>query len=90
MPLNCLKVGCTVTLLKYLASIVSLIFLLKTLILNKIMFPASNLLNFAELVEIELTKCISKKTYRYLTDKLLSALLLLIVKILRAYNRRTK
>ena len=43
------------------------------------MFPASNLLNFAELVEKELMKNISKKNF-------LTNLLLLIVKILRAYN----
>ena len=29
------------------------------------MFPASNLLNFAELVENELMKSISKKIYQY-------------------------
>ena len=45
----------------YLASIVSLIFLAKTLIWNKIMFLLSNSLNFAELVENALTKRISKK-----------------------------
>ena len=38
-----------VTFMKYLASVVSLIFLAKTLVWNKIKFPASNLLNLAEL-----------------------------------------
>ena len=51
MTLNCVKLGHAVTFMKYLASIVSLIFLAKTLIWSKIMFPASNLLNIAELVE---------------------------------------
>ena len=36
--------------MKYLASVVSLIFLPKTLIWNKITFQLSNLLNFPELV----------------------------------------
>ena len=46
--------------MKYLASVVSLIFP-KTLIWNKITFPASNSLNFEEMVENELMKSISKK-----------------------------
>ena len=50
MTLNCVKLGRAVTFMKYLASVVSLIFLAKTLIWNKITFPASNLLNLAELV----------------------------------------
>ena len=61
MTLNHIKLGRTVTFTNYLASVVFLIFLAKTLILNKITFPASNLLNFAELVEGELIKSISKK-----------------------------
>ena len=51
MTLNCIKLGRAVTFMKYLAGVVSLIFLAKTLIWNKFTFPASNLLNFAELVE---------------------------------------
>ena len=51
MTLNRVKLGRAVTFMKYLASAVSLIFLPKTLIGNKIKFPASNSLNFAELVE---------------------------------------
>ena len=83
MTLNRVKLGRTVTFMKYLASVVSLIFLPKTLIWNKITFPASNLLNFAELVENELMKSISKNLPILLFPSNLS---LLIVKILRAYN----
>ena len=50
MNLNCVELGRGVTFMKYIASVVSLIFLPKNLILNKITFPASNSLNFAELV----------------------------------------
>ena len=60
MTLNRVKLGRAVTFMKYLASVVTLIFLSKTLIWNKIMFPASNLLNFAELIENELMESISK------------------------------
>ena len=61
MTFNCQKLGRTVTFMKYVASVVSLIFLRKTLIWNKITFPASNLSNFAELVENESLKSIYKK-----------------------------
>ena len=47
MPLNWPKVVRTVTFLKYLAGAVSLIFLQKSLIWNKMTFSASNLLNSA-------------------------------------------
>ena len=50
MTPNRVKLGRTVTFMKYLASIVSLIFLPKTLIWNKTTFPTSNSLNFAELM----------------------------------------
>ena len=70
--------------MKYLDSIVSLIFLPKTVTWKKIKFPASNLLNFAELVENELVRSFFKKNY--LIFLFLSNLSLLIVKILRAYN----
>ena len=63
MALNHVKLRRAVTFLKYLASVVFLLFLLKTLIRNKIAFPASNLLNFAELVENELMKSFSKKVH---------------------------
>ena len=61
MTLNCLKLERAVTFMKYLASVVSLIFLSKTLIWNKVMFPPSNLLNFAWQVENEPLKSICKK-----------------------------
>ena len=54
-----------VSFMKYLSSVVSLIFLPKTLIWNKTTFSASNSLNFAELVGNELMKNISKKIYQY-------------------------
>ena len=63
MTLNRVKLGGAVTFMKYLASVVSLIFLPKTLIWNKITFLASILLNFAELVENVLMKSICKKNY---------------------------
>ena len=47
MTLNRVKLGRAVTFIKYLASIVSLIFLPKTLIWNKITLRPSNLLNLA-------------------------------------------
>ena len=61
MTLNRVKLGRAVPFMKYLTSLVSLIFLPKTLIWNKITFLASNALNFAELVENELMMSISKK-----------------------------
>ena len=65
MTLNRVKLGRAVTFMKYLASVVSLIFLPKTLIWNQMTFLASNSLNFAELVETELMKSIFKKIYQY-------------------------
>ena len=65
MNLNCVKLGRAVTFMKYLASVVSLTFLAKTLIWSKITFPESNLLNFAELVESVPLKSIYKKIYQY-------------------------
>ena len=65
MTVNRVKLGRTVTFMKYLASVVSLTFLPKALIWNKITFPASNSLNFAELVENELMNSISKKFCQY-------------------------
>ena len=84
MTLNRVKLMRAVTFMKYLASVVSLMFLSKTLIWNKIRFPSSNLLNFAELVENELMKSISKKNLPIFL--FLSNLSLLIVKIFRIYN----
>ena len=65
MTLNRVKLGRGITFVKYLASVVSLIFLPKTLIWNKIPFRLSNLLNLAELVVNDLTKSIYKKNYQY-------------------------
>ena len=61
MTLNRVKLRCAVTFMKDVASAVSLKFLPKALIWNKITFPTSNLLNLAELVKNELMKSISKK-----------------------------
>ena len=85
MALNQVKVGCAFTFMKCLATVVSLIFLSKTLIWNKIMFPASNSLNFAELVGNENLK--KEKENKILPIFLfLSNLSLLIRNILRAHN----
>ena len=65
MTLNRVKLGPAVILTKYFASVVSLIILPKTLIWNKITFPALNSLNIAELVKNELMKSISKNFYQY-------------------------
>ena len=75
--LNRVKLGRAITFMKYRASVVSLIFLPKNSIWNKITLPASNSLN-------ELTKSISKKYLPML--QFLSDLSLLNVKISRAYN----
>ena len=83
MALNQVKVGCAFTFMKCLATVVSLIFLPKTLIWNKIMFPASNSLNFAELVGNENLKKEKKILPIFL---FLSNISLLIGNILRAHN----
>ena len=64
MTLNRVTLGRAVTFMKYLASVVSLIFLAKTLIWNKIIFPASNSLNLAEMMVNEPVKSIYKKIYQ--------------------------
>ena len=56
MTLTRVKVGRPVTLMKYLATVVSFIFLPETLIWNKMTFSALNSLNFAKLVGNELMK----------------------------------
>ena len=76
-----------VTFMKYPISVVSLMFLPKTLIWNKTTLPASNSYNFAELVESELMKSFSKNIHRY---SFFCQIHLFIVKILRAYNYRTR
>ena len=65
MTLDYVKPRRAVVFMKYFASVVSLIFLAKTLVWNKFTFPASNLLNFADLVENEYLKSIYKKIYQY-------------------------
>ena len=85
MTLNRVKLGRAAIFLKYLASVVSLIFPPKTLIWDKITFSASNLLNLADLM----VKYLPDE--EYLQNKLpilffLFDLLLLNVKISRAYN----
>ena len=64
MTLNRLKLGRAVTFMKYLASVVSLIFLVKTVIWKKINFPTLNLMNLAELVENEPMKSIYQRIYQ--------------------------
>ena len=64
MTLNRVKIERAVTFMKYLADVVSLIFQPKTLIWNKITFPASNSLNHAELVQMSL-KSISINIHQY-------------------------
>ena len=51
--------------MKYFASVVSLIFPPKTLILNRIAFPALNILNLPEFAGHELKKIMSKNIYQY-------------------------
>ena len=63
MALNGVKLGRAVTFMKYLASVVSSIFLPETKIWNKTTFPASNSLNLAQLVVNELVWSISKKIF---------------------------
>ena len=65
MTLNREKLGRAVAFMTYLASVVSLIFLAKTLIWNKIRFAPSNWLNLAELVVNKPMKRIYKKNYQY-------------------------
>ena len=85
MSLNHVKLGCEGSFMKYLASIVSLIFLPQILIWNKRTFRLLNLLNLVELVINELTKSSPKKSLES-PKKLpiflfLSDLSLLLVKI---------
>ena len=63
MTLNRVKIGPIVTFMKYLAMVVSLTFLSKTLIWSKITLRLSNSLNLAELAVNEITKSDSKKIY---------------------------
>ena len=84
MNLNRVKLGSAVTFMTYLASVVSLIFLPKALIWNKITVWASNSLNPARLVVNESMKSVYKKHYKYFF--FLFDLSLFNVKISGAYN----
>ena len=64
MTFNRVKLGRTVTFMKYFGRAVSLIFLPETLIWNKTTFPASNSCNLAKLVVNEPMKSIYKKIYQ--------------------------
>ena len=64
MTLNRIIPGRAVTFMKYLASVVSLIFLPKILSSNKTTFPASSSLNLAEPVVNEFIKRIYKNIYQ--------------------------
>ena len=68
MNLNLTKLGHAVTYIKYLASLVSLTFLVKTLIWNKITFFASNSLNLADLMGNESMNSIYKKNLPIFQD----------------------
>ena len=82
MAVNRGKLGRAVTFMNCLASVVSVIFLPKALIWNKITFWQSTSLNLAELVVNGLTKSISKRySFFYTIFFFLSDLSLLIVKI---------
>ena len=63
MTLNRVKLGHAVTFMIYLASVVSLIFLIKFLICYKVRFLLSNSLNLVELVVNELTRNVCRKNY---------------------------
>ena len=83
MSLNHVKLGRAVTFIKYLASVVSLIFLALTLIWNEITFSAQNTLNLAQLVVYKPINSIYKKTPIFL---FLFNLSLLNVKTSKAHN----
>ena len=66
MNLDYIKLGGIFIFMKYLASIVALSFLPKTLIRNEMAFLASNSLRFATLAVNPLKKTICKNIYQYL------------------------
>ena len=83
MTLN--RVGHAVTFMKYLASLVSLIFLTKSLIWNKITFWLLNLLNLAVNESWWLMNLQRVSLKKLANIFFLSSISLLIVKILRVY-----
>ena len=84
MTLNRVKLGRAVTFKKYLASVVSLIFLPETSIWNKTTFPAANSLNLTELNVNDLMRSITKKISNIPFS--IPDLSLLNVKISKTYN----
>ena len=77
------KSGLAITFVKYFTSAVSLMFLTKSLIWNKITFQLSNSLNPAELLVNELTRVYPENLLIFLFPFDLS---MLIIKISGAYN----
>ena len=71
--------------MKHLSSVFFSIFLAKTLIWSRITFWPLNSVNLAELVVNEFMERIPKKISIFISE-----LSLLIVKISRAYNKRTR
>ena len=75
MTLNRVKLGSVVTFIKYIASVVSLIFLALALISNKITIPAQNTLNLAQLVvNVPMNNIFKKNTNLPFSVRLISAL----------------
>ena len=83
MSLNRGKLRCAVTFIKYLASVVTLIFLALTLIWNKITFPTQKTLHLAQLVVNKAMNSMYKKKAIFL---FLFDLSLLIVEASRTHN----
>ena len=79
------RVGHAVTFMKYLTSVVSLIFLTKSLIWNKITFWLLNLLNLAVNESWWLMNLQRVSLKKVANIFFLSSISLLIVKILRVY-----
>ena len=65
MNCNRVKPGRAIAFMNNLASVISLIFLPKSLIWNKIRFRLLNLLNLEELVVNELMKSISRNIFQF-------------------------
>ena len=87
MAFNRLKLERAVTFMKYFACVLSLIFQPKSWFWNKITFLASNLLRFAASQKRADEEHLQKNLPIF---HFLSNLLLFIVKVLRAYNQRTR
>ena len=83
MTLNRVKLGRVVTFIKYLASLVSLIFLALTLIWNKITFPVKN---FAESCTVGVNESMNSIYKKIPIFFFLFLLSLLNIKISRAHD----